>query len=140
MQELVDWTNKNLADRYYHPLIVIGIFVVNFLAIHPFQDGNGRLSRALTNLLLLKSGYVYVPYSSTESIIEDNKEGYYIWFKLLYQNLGLTNKNRNRDVQAVTLSCMNKIIREEFLYNTYKKYNLSECKKAANEFKVLTKI
>ena len=77
MQELVDWTNKNLSDRYYHSLIVIGIFVVNFLAIHPFQDGNGRLSRALTNLLLLKSGYVYVPYSSTESIIEDNKEGYY---------------------------------------------------------------
>ena len=77
MQELIDWTNKNLLDRYYHPLIVIGIFVVNFLAIHPFQDGNGRLSRALTNLLLLKSGYAYVPYSSTESIIEDNKEGYY---------------------------------------------------------------
>lgn len=77
MQELIDWTNKNLLDRYYHPLIVIGIFVVNFLAIHPFQDGNGRLSRALTNLLLLKSGYAYVPYSSTESIIEDNKEAYY---------------------------------------------------------------
>ena len=77
MQELVDWTNKNLSDKYYHPLIVIGIFVVNFLSIHPFQDGNGRLSRALTNLLLLKSGYAYVPYSSTESIIEDNKEGYY---------------------------------------------------------------
>ena len=77
MQELIDWTNKNLSDRYYHPLIVIGIFIVNFLAIHPFQDGNGRLSRALTNLLLLKSGYAYVPYSSTESIIEDNKEAYY---------------------------------------------------------------
>lgn len=77
MEELIDWTNKNLADRFYHPLIIIGIFVVNFLAIHPFQDGNGRLSRALTNLLLLKSGYLYVPYSSTESIVEDNKEGYY---------------------------------------------------------------
>ena len=77
MQELIEWTNKNLADRFYHPLIVIGVFVVNFLAIHPFQDGNGRLSRALTNLLLLKSGYLYIPYSSTESIIEDNKEAYY---------------------------------------------------------------
>lgn len=77
MQELIDWTNKNLSDRFYHPLIVIAVFVVNFLAIHPFQDGNGRLSRALTNLLLLKAGYLYVPYSSTESIIEDNKEGYY---------------------------------------------------------------
>ncbi len=77
MQELVEWTNKNLADRFYHPLIVIGVFVVNFLAIHPFQDGNGRLSRALTNLLLLKSDYLYIPYSSTESIVEDNKEAYY---------------------------------------------------------------
>ena len=77
MQELIEWTNKNLADRFYHPLIVIGVFVVNFLAIHPFQDGNGRLSRALTNLLLLKSGYLYIPYSSTESIVEDNKEAYY---------------------------------------------------------------
>lgn len=77
MQELIEWTNKNLTDRFYHPLIVIGIFVVNFLAIHPFQDGNGRLSRALTNLLLLKSGYLYIPYSSTESIVEDNKEAYY---------------------------------------------------------------
>ena len=77
MQELIEWTNKNLNDRFYHPLIIIGIFVVNFLAIHPFQDGNGRLSRALTNLLLLKAGYKYIPYSSTESIIEDNKEAYY---------------------------------------------------------------
>ncbi len=77
MQELIECTNKNLTERYYHPLIVIGIFVVNFLAIHPFQDGNGRLSRALTNLLLLKSGYLYIPYSSTESIVEDNKEAYY---------------------------------------------------------------
>ena len=77
MQELIEWTNKNLTERYYHPLIFIGIFVVNFLAIHPFQDGNGRLSRALTNLLLLKSGYLYIPYSSTESIVEDNKEAYY---------------------------------------------------------------
>ena len=77
MQELIEWTNKNLADRFYHPLIVIGVFVVNFLAIHPFQDGNGILSRALTNLLLLKSGYLYIPYSSTESIVEDNKEAYY---------------------------------------------------------------
>ncbi len=77
MKELIDWTNKNLNDRFFHPLIVIGVFVVNFLAIHPFQDGNGRLSRALTNLLLLKSGYLYIPYSSTESIVEDNKEAYY---------------------------------------------------------------
>ena len=77
MEELVDWTRKNLDDPLLHPLIAIGVFVVHFLAIHPFQDGNGRLSRALTALLLLKKGYAYVPYSSVESIIEASKEGYY---------------------------------------------------------------
>jgi Fic family protein len=77
MDELVDWVRKNIDDPLLHPLIVIGIFIVHFLAIHPFQDGNGRLSRALTALLLLKKGYAYAPYSSIESIIEASKEGYY---------------------------------------------------------------
>ena len=77
MEELTEWTRKNLDDPFFHPLIVIGVFVVHFLAIHPFQDGNGRLSRALTTMLLLKKSYAYVPYSSMESIIEVNKEGYY---------------------------------------------------------------
>ena len=77
MEELVEWTRKNLDDPLIHPLIVIGIFIVHFLAIHPFQDGNGRLSRALTTMLLLKKGYAYVPYSSMEAVIEANKEGYY---------------------------------------------------------------
>ena len=77
MEELVEWTRKNLDDPLLHPLIVIGVFIVHFLAIHPFQDGNGRLSRALTAMLLLKKGYDYVPYSSLESIIEASKEGYY---------------------------------------------------------------
>ena len=77
MTELVEWTQRNLNDPFLHPLIVIGVFIVHFLAVHPFQDGNGRLSRILTTMLLLKSGYSYVPYSSIESIIEANKEGYY---------------------------------------------------------------
>ncbi|GHT73227.1 hypothetical protein AGMMS50262_03960 [Bacteroidia bacterium] len=77
MEELAEWTRKNLDDPFLHPLIVIGIFIVHFLSIHPFQDGNGRLSRALTTMLLLKKGYAYVPYSSIESIIEQSKEGYY---------------------------------------------------------------
>lgn len=77
MEALVEWTRKNLDDRFHHPLIVIGVFIVNFLAIHPFQDGNGRLSRALMSLLLLKTGYAYASYSSMEAIIEDNKESYY---------------------------------------------------------------
>lgn len=78
MQELVAWVREALTDRVWHPLIVIGLFVVVFLEIHPFQDGNGRLSRVLTTLLLLQAGYGYVPYSSLESVVEGNKEGYYL--------------------------------------------------------------
>lgn len=77
MAELVEQTRTALDEDELHPLLVIGIFVLRFLAIHPFQDGNGRLSRALTTLLLLRSGYLYVPYSSLERIIEDNKDRYY---------------------------------------------------------------
>lgn len=78
MQELVDWTNAELNAEEFHPLLVIGIFIVSFLAIHPFQDGNGRLSRILTALLLLRCGYAYTPYSSVESVIENSKENYYL--------------------------------------------------------------
>ncbi len=78
MQELVDWTSEALAQKQLHPLLIIAIFAVVFLEIHPFQDGNGRLSRILTTLLLLRSGYAYVPYSSLESVIEQSKEGYYL--------------------------------------------------------------
>lgn len=77
MRELIQETREQLEDKFIHPLIMIGLFVVHFLAIHPFQDGNGRMSRALTTLLLLKNGYLYVPYSSMESIIEENKASYY---------------------------------------------------------------
>lgn len=78
MQEIVSWTKGALEEKKYHPLLIIGNFVVEFLKIHPFQDGNGRLSRTLTNLLLLQSGYGFVPYVSHEKIIEDNKTEYYL--------------------------------------------------------------
>ena len=78
MTEIVAATAERLLAPTIHPLLTIGIFIVTFLAIHPFQDGNGRLSRILTTLLLLKAGYGYVPYSSLESIIEESKEGYYL--------------------------------------------------------------
>lgn len=77
MRSLVGWTRKALDAGELHPLLVIAVFVVVFLAIHPFQDGNGRLSRVLTTLLLLRAGYVYVPYASLESVIEKTKDGYY---------------------------------------------------------------
>ena len=78
MQDLILWTRESLNDGAYHPLIVTAIFNVTFLAIHPFQDGNGRLSRVLISLLLLKAGYSYIPYSSLESIVEKNKDAYYL--------------------------------------------------------------
>lgn len=78
MAELVEWTSESLAKRSLHPLLVIAVFVIVFLEIHPFQDGNGRLSRALTTLLLLRTGYTYVPFSSLESVIEQSKDSYYL--------------------------------------------------------------
>lgn len=77
-QELIDWTQEALKEKKYHPILIIGNFIVQFLKIHPFQDGNGRLSRIVTNLLLLKSGYAFMPYISHEKLIEDNKSEYYL--------------------------------------------------------------
>ncbi len=78
MRELMEWSDVQLNEKELHPLLTLSIFTVHFLAIHPFQDGNGRLSRILTTLLLLKKGYQYVPYSSLESVIERNKDNYYL--------------------------------------------------------------
>lgn len=77
MESLVAWFTKADRERSLHPLLLIGSFIVVFLAIHPFQDGNGRLSRVLTTLMLLRAGYGHVPFNSLESIIEASKEGYY---------------------------------------------------------------
>lgn len=78
MAELIAWLNEARDQRRLHPLLIVAIFIVVFLAIHPFQDGNGRLSRILTTLLLLQAGYAYVPFSSLESVVERNKEAYYL--------------------------------------------------------------
>jgi Fic family protein len=77
MEKLISWYNKSIDNDNQHPLLNIALFIVHFLAVHPFQDGNGRLSRTLTTLMLLKMGYQYVPYCSLESIIEENKDQYY---------------------------------------------------------------
>jgi len=78
MRELIEWTRSELTRDEFHPIVVIANVIVEFLAIHPFHDGNGRLSRILTNLLLAKAGYGYMPYASLEKIIEDHKAEYYI--------------------------------------------------------------
>jgi len=78
MADLVAWVNQERATARLHPLLIIALCVVVLLEIHPFQDGNGRLSRVLTTLLLLQADYAYVPYSSLESVIEQSKEAYYL--------------------------------------------------------------
>ena len=77
MEELVHWAKKAIDEETMHPLLIVAVFTVQFLAIHPFQDGNGRLSRVLITLMLLRAGYDYVPYASLESVIEENKDIYY---------------------------------------------------------------
>jgi len=78
MERLISATQAKTINDSEHPLLVIADFIVRFLAIHPFQDGNGRLSRLLTNLMLLRTGYNFVQYSSHERIVESNKEQYYL--------------------------------------------------------------
>ena len=78
MRELTEWTIRALKDKRYHPLLVIGNFLVEFLKIHPFRDGNGRISRILTNLLMLQAGYLYIPYVSHEKLVEEKKQEYYV--------------------------------------------------------------
>ena len=71
---LLDWYN---AEMEVHALIKIASFVYEFLSVHPFQDGNGRLSRLISTLLLLNKGYKWIQYVSFEHEIENRKNEYY---------------------------------------------------------------
>jgi Fic family protein len=93
MGELVAWLDGAQEVKRLHPLLIVAIFTVVFLDVHPFQDGNGRLSRVLTTLLLLKAGYAYVPYSSLESVIESSKEGYYLALRQTQGTLRLATRD-----------------------------------------------
>lgn len=93
MLELVEWTRGAIVLKEIHPIIIIGNFLVEFLNIHPFTDGNGRLSRVLTNLMMLKTGYEYMPYVSHEKLIEDNKAEYYLALRKSQKTLKTNNLN-----------------------------------------------
>lgn len=95
MHQLLDWTNDRLGNPCIHPLLIVSAFIYEFLSIHPFQDGNGRLSRLLTNLLMLKLGYSFVHYVSFEKVIEDRKKEY-------YQNLMECQKHRYSDKENIS--------------------------------------
>lgn len=94
ISELIAWTENAFNNTEIHPLIMTACFVYEFLSIHPFQDGNGRLSRLLTTILLLKNGYHFVQYISFEHIIEERKKDYY---KALMQG----QKNRNKKSEKI---------------------------------------
>jgi Fic family protein len=96
MQELVEWTNEQFEQKSIHQLIVIASFIYDFLSIHPFQDGNGRLSRLLTTLCLLKKDYTFIQYISFENHIEKNKKTY-------YEALMNGQKNRGTDKECIDL-------------------------------------
>ena len=120
MNNLVKWTKTELKKNEIHPLIIIGLFIYEFLSIHPFQDGNGRLSRLLTTLLLLRNDYQFVQYISFENIIESKKKEY-------YQALIDCHKNRNTESEKIDkwllffLACMTILTeRLEKKYDIYK--------------------
>jgi Fic family protein len=93
MLAAIEWTNEQLESRKIHPLLVIANFIFEFLAIHPFSDGNGRVSRALTNFLLLQAGYSYVPYVSLDEIIESTKVDYYLALRATQKNHGTEHED-----------------------------------------------
>ncbi len=77
IEELCNSYNEIISKGEIDPLLVIPIFILDFVSIHPFNDGNGRMSRLLTLLLLYKAGYIVGKYISIEKIIEETKETYY---------------------------------------------------------------
>lgn len=102
MLELVEWTQNAFLEKKIHPLLTIGNFIVEFLYIHPFEDGNGRLSRILTNLLLLQHGYEYVPYISHEKYIEENKIEYYLNLRNSQKTIDTENEDISPWLQFFT--------------------------------------
>jgi Fic family protein len=94
MNDLINWTNEQFKKGEIHPLIIVANLVYEFLSIHPFQDGNGRLSRLLTTLVLLQQDYMFIQYVSFENLIEKTKKEY-------YQALMEGQKNRNKENENI---------------------------------------
>jgi Fic family protein len=113
MTELVDWYNRETTEKNLHPLLAIAVFVVVFLEIHPFKDGNGRLSRVLTTLLLLQAGYAYVPYSSLEAVVEQNKQAYYLALRQTQGTIRADSPNWQSWVLFFLRSLSSQVIRLE---------------------------
>ena len=94
MDDLFEWTKERQEKKDLHSLAIIANFIFEFLAIHPFIDGNGRLSRALMNLMMLQNNYGFVPYISLEEIIEERQSEYYLALRETQKN----HKTKNEDI------------------------------------------
>jgi len=128
MRCLIEWTNERLVKKDLHPLMITAAFVYEFLSIHPYQDGNGRLSRLLTSLLLMKQDYRFIQYVSFENVIETKKEGYYRALMEGQRNRGKENERIDHWL-LFFLECLIVLIqRLEAKYETY-----SKLKTALNE-------
>ena len=134
MRELFEWMKLCFKEQTFHPLLIIANFIIEFLAIHPFHDGNGRLSRVLTNLLLAQAGYAYMPYASLEKLIEENKIEYYLALREGQKNIKSSKAKITKWVHFF-LDCMLKQIEilKTFLENSPQEVLLSE-----NQKKTLT--
>jgi len=128
MQSLIIWTNERTANKDLHPLMITAAFVYEFLSIHPYQDGNGRLSRLLTSLLLMKQDYRFIQYVSFENVIEMKKEGYYRALIEGQKNRYKENERIDSWVQFFLESLITLTQRLEAKYETY-----SKLKTALNE-------
>lgn len=128
MQTLIRWTQERFKKSDTHPLITIAVFVYKFLSIHPYQDGNGRLSRLLTTFLMMQQGYKFIQYVSFENIIETRKDDY-------YRALMDGQKNRSKAEERIDkwilffMECM--VILTQRLEAKYATYNKLE--KGLNE-------
>lgn len=136
MEVLISWTKERVQQEDMHPVMIAAAFVYEFLSIHPYQDGNGRLSRLLTTLLLMQQGYEFVQYISFEHIIEERKEGY-------YRALMEGQKNRYQETEKIDqwilffLDCLVTLIKRlEVKYEVYSKLSkdLNERQKSVLEF------
>ena len=136
MNQLLKWTNENFDKEELHPLIIIGTFVYEFLSIHPYQDGNGRLSRLITTLLLIKEGYDFMEYASMEIEIEKRKKEYYRALMSGQKNRG-TKKELINEWIIFFLETLEATIKKlEYRYSSikYKKSYLNERQKELSEF------
>lgn len=121
MPQLIDWLNERIEQKDMHPLVYIAGFVYEFLSIHPYKDGNGRLSRLLTTLLMMKQGYEFIQYVSFENVIESSKDEYYRVLMDGQQNRYNDNERINSWVLYFMQSLITLTERLEAKYETYSK-------------------